>query len=77
MISLTDEQLRCVMELAAPIPVEQRDEFQRLLAGELRLRGGDVGPGELHRLCVEVRRRIVPWTTALVASSVGGARKNA
>ena len=27
MISLTDEQLCHVMELAAPIPVEQRDEF--------------------------------------------------
>jgi hypothetical protein len=33
------------------------------LAGELQLRG-DVGPGELHRLCVEVRYHIVPWTTA-------------
>jgi hypothetical protein len=22
--------------------------------------------GELHRLCIEVRRRIVPWFTALV-----------
>jgi hypothetical protein len=29
MISLTDEQLRLVMELAALIPVEQRDEFLR------------------------------------------------
>jgi hypothetical protein len=66
MISLTDEQLCHVMELAAPIPVEQRDEFLRELAGELRLRG-DVGPGELHRLCVEVRHRIVPWTAALAA----------
>ena len=50
MISLTDEQLCHAMELAAPIPVEQRDEFLRELAGELRLRR-DVGPGELHRLC--------------------------
>jgi hypothetical protein len=67
MIGLTDEQLRTVMELAAPIPVEQRGEFLRALAGELRLRGvDDVGPGELHRLCVEVRR-VMPWTTVLVA----------
>jgi hypothetical protein len=50
MIGLTDEQLAQVMELAAPIPVEQRDKFLRALAGELHLRGGDVGPGELHRL---------------------------
>ena len=27
MIGLTDEQLQTVMELAAPIPVEQRDQF--------------------------------------------------
>ena len=68
MISLTDEQLCHEMELAAPIPVEQRDEFLRELAGELQLRGADdVGSGELHRLGVEVRRRIVPWTTALAA----------
>ena len=32
----------------------------------LQLRG-DVGPGELHRRCVEVRHRIAPWTTALAA----------
>ena len=63
MISLTDEQLRTVMELAVPIPVECRDRFLRELAAELRLHG----PGELHRLCVAVRRRSVPWTTALVA----------
>jgi hypothetical protein len=54
------------MELATPIPLEQRDEFLRELAGELRRCRGDVGPGELHRLCIEVRRRIVPWFTALV-----------
>ena len=45
-------------ELAAPIPVEQRDAFLRVLAGELELRGADdVGPSELHRLCLEIRRR--------------------
>jgi hypothetical protein len=66
MIGLTDEQLRLVMELASPIPVAQRDAFLRELAVELRLHG-DVGPGELHRLCVEVRHRIVPWTTVLAA----------
>jgi hypothetical protein len=68
MISLTDDQLRTVMELAAPIPVEQRNEFLRMLAGELEHRN-DVGPGELHRLCVEARRRIVPWTAALMAGT--------
>jgi hypothetical protein len=65
MIGLTDEALRQVMALAAPIPVAQRDKFLRELAGELRLRGDDVGPGELQRLCVEVRRRIVPWVVMM------------
>jgi hypothetical protein len=66
MISLSDEQLRHVMDLAAPIPLEQRDEFLRAVAGELRLRP-DIGAGELHRVCLEVRRRIVPWATIMVA----------
>jgi hypothetical protein len=65
MISLTDQQLQQVMSLASPIPIERRDEFLRELAGELRRRG-DVGPGELQRLCVEVRRRIMPWVAAMV-----------
>jgi hypothetical protein len=34
MIGLTDEHLCLVMELAAPIPMEQRDQFLRVLAGE-------------------------------------------
>ena len=67
MIGLTDQQLQQVMALASPIPVERRDEFLRELAAELRLRG-DVGPGELHRLCVEVRHRIVPWVATMVAN---------
>jgi hypothetical protein len=65
MIGLTDEQLQQVMALAAPIPVVQRDEFLRRLAAKLRVRG-DVGPGELHRLCVEVCRHTVPWVAMMV-----------
>ena len=67
MIGLTDEELQHVMDLAAPIPIEQRDAFLRSLAAELRIRG-DVGPGELHRLCVEVRCRVTPWTSTMVAN---------
>jgi hypothetical protein len=66
MISLTDSQLQQILELAAPIPIAQRDSFLRELALELRLRG-DVGPGELHHLCLEVRYRIAPWATELAA----------
>jgi hypothetical protein len=65
MISLTDQQLQQVMSLASPIPIERRDKFLRELARELRRRG-DVGPGELQRLCVEVRRRIMPWVAPMV-----------
>jgi hypothetical protein len=50
-----------------PIPIEQRDEFLRALAGELRLHP-DSGAGELHRLCFEVRRRITPWATTMAAN---------
>jgi hypothetical protein len=67
MIGLTDEQLQQVMAIAAPVPVAQRDEFLHELAGELRLRG-DVGPGELHRVCVEIRHRLVPWVATMVAN---------
>ena len=42
------------MEIAAPIPLERRDEFLRAIAAELRGRT-KVGPGELHRLAVTVR----------------------
>jgi hypothetical protein len=65
MIGLSDEQLQLVMSLSTPIPIEQRDGFLRELAAELRLRP-DIGPGELHRLCVEVRHRIVPWVATMV-----------
>jgi hypothetical protein len=67
MIGLSDEQLQLVMSLSTPIPVEQRDGFLRELAAELRL-WPDIGAGELHRLCVEVRHRITPWTTDLAVS---------
>jgi hypothetical protein len=66
MLSLTDEQLRLVMDLAAPIPREQRDQFLRGLADELRLHP-DIGAGELHRLALEVRRRLVPWVATMAA----------
>ena len=66
MISLSDEQLQHVMDLAAPVPIEQRDAFLRALVGELQLRP-DLGSGELHRLCLEVRRRIAPWVTTMAA----------
>ena len=73
-ISLSDEQLRTVMELATPIPVQPRDAFLRELAGELRLRGaGDVGPGELHRLCASrCGAASCPGTTALGGTASTG-----
>jgi hypothetical protein len=48
---------------ATAIPVEKRDAFLRMLAGGR----ADIGAGELHRLCIDVRRRITPWTTTMAA----------
>lgn len=63
MISLSDDQLLQVRELASPLPIKQRDAL-RMLADELAGRT-DIGAGELHRLCIDVRRRITPWTTTM------------
>ena len=49
------------MELAAPIPVQPRDAFLRELPESFAFAARVMLAGELHRLCVEVRRRIVPW----------------
>jgi hypothetical protein len=64
MLSLSDDEMHTVTEIAAPIPLQLRGAFLRALAVELHGRG-DIGAGELHRLAVAVRRRLVPWTSGL------------
>jgi hypothetical protein len=40
MISLTDDQLRCVMTAAAALDYEKRDAYLQRVAGLLRLQAG-------------------------------------
>jgi hypothetical protein len=42
MISLSDTQLRTVMAAAKSLPVEQRSEFLKLVAEQLKIRDCDV-----------------------------------
>jgi hypothetical protein len=65
MLSLDDEQMSILLAIAAPIPLQLRDAFLRALTDELRNRS-DVGAGELHRLGIDVRKRLVPWTSSMV-----------
>jgi hypothetical protein len=53
-IRLTDDELDAVMAAARPISVDRRDAFLRAVAAELR--GREVGPGLVHRICAEVQR---------------------
>jgi hypothetical protein len=55
-IKLTDSELTHIFEAARPIPVNRRDDFlqevARLLRGCI-----EVGPGTVHRACVEAQSR--------------------
>jgi hypothetical protein len=50
--SFTDQQLETVRNAAAQLPPWRRSEFLRALAAALP--AGEVGDGELHRLCRKV-----------------------
>jgi hypothetical protein len=52
-LSLTDEEMSLLRELAAPIPLRQRQEFLLAIAAELETEqtaGTDIGPGLIHRV---------------------------
>jgi hypothetical protein len=53
-IRLSDSELDAVMAAARPIPIERRDAFLQQVAAELR--GREIGPGLVHRICAEVQR---------------------
>jgi hypothetical protein len=53
-IRLSDVELDAVMAAARPLPVERRDAFLQAVAAELR--GREVGPGIVHRICAETQR---------------------
>jgi hypothetical protein len=54
-IRLTDDEMTAVLQAARPLAVEDRDAFLCDVAAELR--GREVGPGTVHRVCVEVQKR--------------------
>jgi hypothetical protein len=54
-VKLTDDELDAVFRAAAPLAVEDRDQFLCDVAAELR--GREVGPGLVARVCVEVQKR--------------------
>jgi hypothetical protein len=55
LLSLSDSELNAVMDAARPLAVECRSAFLRRVAEELG-RCEVIGPGTVHRVCVEAQR---------------------
>lgn len=61
-LALTDDELNTIMNLAAVVPIEHRDEFLKNLAGALA-RYSDLGVGVVHREAAVLQRHfVVPLT---------------
>ena len=56
-LSLSDDELDVVMNLAAPLPPQNRNNFLEAIAAELQARGAEVGPGAVHRIASELQGR--------------------
>jgi hypothetical protein len=54
-LSLSDDELDAVMNLAAPLPPQNRNRFLEAIAAELQARGAEVGPGAVHRIARELQ----------------------
>ena len=65
-ISFTDDQLRDVLECAAPLPPESRDVYPQTLAAELK--GTDLGDGTVHRAAIKAQRDVVRMLRMTAAS---------
>jgi hypothetical protein len=62
-LSLTDEEMAMLRELAAPIPLRQRRDFLLAIAAELEAEqtaGAEVGPGLIHRIASRLQHRYGP-----------------
>jgi hypothetical protein len=57
MISLSDEQLKQVMELARPLAPWQRDQFLRAVARNLD--GVEVGDDTVHSAAIAAQREVI------------------
>ena len=54
-ISLTDDEMRAVLDCAQPLSPPDRDAFLQAVANELEKRG-ELGPGSVSRVCRELQR---------------------
>jgi hypothetical protein len=62
-LSLTDEEMSLLRELAAPIPLRQRQEFLLAIADALETEqtaGAAIGPGLIHRVASRLQHRYGP-----------------
>jgi hypothetical protein len=56
-LALSDAQITTTMGLARPLQPQQRTAFLEMIAAKLNGRR-EIGDGQLHRLCVELRRKL-------------------
>jgi hypothetical protein len=61
-LSFTDDELALLRVVAAPLQPQQRDQFLRDVAGELKRctgRGEKIGPGTVGQVATAVQRRLL------------------
>jgi hypothetical protein len=58
-LSLSDDELDAVMNLAQPLPPQNRNAFLEAIAAELQARGAEAGPGAVHRVARELQPRFL------------------
>jgi hypothetical protein len=54
-LALSDDELDAVLNLAAPLPPQNRNSFLEAIAAELQARGTEAGPGAVHRIARELQ----------------------
>jgi hypothetical protein len=55
-ISVTDDELAAIMDLATPIPLASRDDYLRSVAHRIEQHTGPVGIGTINAICRDVQR---------------------
>jgi hypothetical protein len=69
-LAFTDQQLETVRTVAAQLPPWQRSAFLKALAAALP--SGDVGDGELHRICRKVAASMASSRPGRLTSALYG-----
>jgi hypothetical protein len=62
-LHFSDEEKDLLLQLAAPIPLRQRQEFLLAIAAELETEqtaGAAIGPGLIHRVASRLQHRFGP-----------------